>query len=102
MLRWSSIILLLLLDVASTSESRIALVIDNSIYPESPLANPVNDAADAGSTLQKIGFEVILRTNTTFFEMEKAVREFGNLLEDTKGIGLFYYAGHEIQVSGKN
>jgi hypothetical protein len=32
----------------------------------------------------------------------KTIREFGNKLKDSGGVGLFYYAGHGMQVKGRN
>ncbi len=34
--------------------------------------------------------------------MEQALRRFGSRLRDQNGVGLFYYAGHGMQVSGEN
>ena len=90
-----------LLAVASAND-RIALVIGNSDYPSSPLRNPVNDANDIAERFRQLGFKVIHYENTTYLEMENAVREFGNLLDEIKGIGIFFYAGHGLQVKGRN
>ena len=87
---------------SQASESRIALVIGNSSYPTSPLINPSNDAKDVALILKQLNFEVIEQKDAKFLEMEKAVREFGNRLRQSKGIGLFFYAGHGIQVNGRN
>jgi hypothetical protein len=40
------------------SETRLALVIGNSAYPNAPLKNPVNDAEDLAAKLKGLGFEV--------------------------------------------
>ena len=80
---------------------RYALVIGNSAYLTSPLANPVNDSDAVADTLRKLGFSVIQRNNTTLREMENATNEFyGKLTKDS--VGLFYYAGHGLQVDGRN
>ena len=51
-------------------EPRIALVIGNANYAdEMKLANPANDAALIGGTLEKVGFEVILVTDATQKQM---------------------------------
>ncbi len=100
--RWGILLLFLLFETVNASQDRIALVIGNSTYPESPLINPVNDATDVAASLQQLGFKVLLETNSTHFQMERAVREFGKLLQDSNSIGLFFYAGHGIQVNGKN
>ena len=80
---------------------KIALVIGNASYKESPLKNPANDANDIAEVLKKCGFEVALKTNTNQLDMEKAVREFSDNLKDG-GIGLFYFSGHGVQVEGIN
>jgi hypothetical protein len=86
---------------SAAPEQRIALVIGNSAYSSGPLKNPVNDAADMAATLQKLGFNVILKRNANLETMEEAVEDFGNLLKKG-GVGLFYYAGHGVQVNGVN
>ena len=52
-------------------------------------------------TLKELGFEVIKRLNATKDQMMSAIREFDEKLPDYS-IALFYYAGHGIQVDGKN
>lgn len=81
---------------------RLALVIGNSRYASSPLVNPVNDATDMSATLKRLGFDVILKKNVTHRPMEEAIKEFGNRLKKQKGVGLFFYAGHGLQVNGVN
>lgn len=83
------------------SDSRIALVIGNSAYKEAPLKNPVNDANAMAQALQQAGFEVMLKTNVNRKEMNALVRDFGDRLLKG-GMGLFYFAGHGMQVGGKN
>lgn len=83
-------------------QNRLALVIGNGSYTNSPLRNPVNDASDVARELKTLGFEVLSYTNLNQNEMKRAVREFGKKLKDNGGIGLFYYAGHGVQVKGVN
>jgi len=73
------------------STSRLALVVGNSAYETAALKNPVNDARDFTSTLRKLGFEVILKTDASLQEQEQAIDQFGRKLEKSKGVGLFYY-----------
>ncbi len=80
---------------------RLALVIGNSDYVSSPLRNPVNDAVLMERTLQSLGFSVTALRNAEQREMERAIGEFGRRLRGG-GIGLFYYAGHGMQVDGEN
>ena len=80
-----------------------ALVIGNSAYTNtSPLKNPVNDAKSIGNTLQQLGFEVTTLLDVNQRQMEQALRRFGSRLRDQNGVGLFYYAGHGMQVAGEN
>jgi hypothetical protein len=82
---------------------RTALVIGNADYTKArTLANPANDAADIAKSLTDLGFNVISGTNLDLKQMNDKVREFGDQLRVSGGIGLFYYAGHGIQVGGKN
>jgi len=81
--------------------SRVALVIGNSAYAGAPLPNPVNDARDMAQLLERSGFAVIKRENATLAEMNLALREFGDRLT-RQSVGLFYYAGHGVQVRGRN
>ena len=85
----------------AAKESRLALVIGNSSYQSGSLKNPVNDATDMAAMLKKLGFTVILKKNATLEEMEEAIEDFGNRLK-RGGVGLFYYAGHGLQVGGVN
>lgn len=85
----------------SKQRQRIALVIGNSNYKFSPLTNPSNDATDIAKTLERLGFTVMLNINATRKMMEESIRAFSKKLRaDT--VGLFYFAGHGIQVDGRN
>lgn len=81
--------------------ARHALIIGNSSYDYSPLKNPANDASDIASTLETLGFKVILKTDVDQEQMEDAIADFGRELTQG-GIGLFYYAGHGVQYEGEN
>ena len=52
--------------------------------------------------LKKLGFSVTLKKNARQQEMDESIREFGSQLKRTRGVGLFYYAGHGIQIGGVN
>jgi formylglycine-generating enzyme required for sulfatase activity len=80
---------------------RTALVIGNSNYGQGQLRNPANDARAMGNTLKDLGFEVALKFNLNLRQMDEAVRAFGQKIKDG-GIGLFYFAGHGVQVEGVN
>ncbi|HXA36586.1 MAG TPA: caspase family protein [Steroidobacteraceae bacterium] len=86
------------------AETRIALVIGNSDYSSGPLPNPANDAKLVGDALTSLGFDVIARRNADQITMKRAIQEFGSRLEKAgpSAVGLFYYAGHGLQLSGRN
>ncbi len=86
---------------ASRSERRVALVIGNGAYEVGPLKNPVNDARAVAQALGGVGFEVLKHENLTQNEMKRAIRAFGEKLR-AGAVGLFYYAGHGVQVKGEN
>lgn len=83
---------------------RVALIIGNSSYQTAPLPNPVNDAALMAQTLKSIGFRVILKQDARQKDIKRAIREFGDMLEEAgkDAVGVFYYAGHGVQVGGRN
>lgn len=83
-------------------QKRTALVIGNSNYDFSPLTNPTHDAKDIAALLKTLGFKVTLRVNATQEQMESSINEFGRTLSISGGIGLFYYAGHGVQIDGQN
>lgn len=85
----------------ANTERRTALVIGNSAYSSSPLKNPINDANDLAANLKKLGFSVMLKTNASHKVMEDAIRDFGDQLKKG-GVGLFFYAGHGVQIGGRN
>jgi len=84
------------------AEPRLALLIGNSTYKASPLANPVNDVRLMESVLKESGFSVIKAENASIREMRRLVRDFGDKLKASGGVGLFYFAGHGVQVRGEN
>ncbi len=89
---------------AAAPERRIALVIGNGAYASGPLRNPTNDAQLMAETLAAVGFEVISRRDADQATMKRAIQEFGARLEAAgpQAVGLFYYAGHGVQLAGRN
>jgi uncharacterized caspase-like protein len=79
---------------------RVALVIGNAAYRNAPLSNPGNDAKAMAQQLEQLGFHVIRVQDGTQQQMFQAVRSFGDALRG--GVGLFYFAGHGVQVKGRN
>ena len=48
------------------------------------------------------GFEVSLKTNVDNDQMKRALSDFGATLKTKGGVGLFYFAGHGVQLKGEN
>jgi hypothetical protein len=80
---------------------RMALIIGNAQYKNSPLNNPENDANAMANSLEEVGFKVTVHTNLDQLGMKKAIDKFGKSLPKD-GVALFYFAGHGIQVGGHN
>lgn len=84
------------------AEKRVALVIGNSAYEHTAtLKNPSNDATDMARTLRELGFEVIDGTDLSKRDMIRRIRAFADKVQGAD-VGLFYYAGHGLQVNGRN
>lgn len=82
-------------------EQRIALVIGNGAYINSPLKNPVNDARDMASKLRRLGFDVVERHNLQTRQIGGTLREFRSKLAPG-AVALVFYAGHGLQIKGDN
>ncbi|MFH1985408.1 MAG: caspase family protein [Pseudomonadota bacterium] len=87
--------------ICGATERRTALVIGNSHYSDGLLKNPVNDATDIAAALKGLGFTVTLRLDADLRVMKDEIDNFGETLKKG-GVGLFFYAGHGIQVGGVN
>jgi Caspase domain len=87
---------------APLKERRLALVIGNAAYPFAPLRNSLNDARDFAAALKDSGFDVTILENAKLRDTRNALRDFGDRLKAQGGVGLFYYAGHGMQVKGRN
>jgi caspase domain-containing protein/YARHG domain-containing protein len=99
-----AIALLLLTPFAPAhAETRLALVIGNSNYQHTPaLPNPAHDAELMASTLASVGFDVTKVIDADQTTMKRAMVDFGRKLRTSDAVGLFYYAGHGLQVKGDN
>ncbi len=89
-------------DIYVPDDQRLALVIGNGNYTRGGfLSNPENDARAMAEVLKRLGFETLVYLNLDQVTMKQAIDDFGNRLRsfDT---GLFFYAGHGIQVKGFN
>ncbi len=84
------------------NENKVALVIGNSNYTHfSPLKNTLNDAEDMRKVLKAKGFDVLYLQNGNLEDMETIVDKFASKLGEG-GVGFFYYAGHGLEIGGKN
>jgi tetratricopeptide (TPR) repeat protein len=81
---------------------RVALVIGNGAYAHvHALPNPPHDAHALAKSLRDIGFTVSEGTDLDRASMQKMTRDF---LRDAvrAQIALVYYAGHGVQIDGRN
>lgn len=82
-------------------DRKAALVIGNGAYKVGALKNPVNDAQAMAASLRNLGFDVVLRENTSLRDMIEAFRAF-SLSARTARVRVLFYAGHGVQVKGRN
>lgn len=87
---------------AMADSPRLALVIGNSRYQQAPLVNPANDARAVAERLRQSGFSVNLKLDAGKHEMSEAIRSFAEQLKTRQAIGVFYYAGHGLQLNWRN
>jgi hypothetical protein len=82
---------------------KIALVVGNGKYKDAPeLKNPPNDAKAMGEALKGAGFEVMMKLDTGREELVSAIRDYVHVIEQKKCVGLFYFAGHGVQLAWRN
>ena len=106
--RWIVVgVLLALVGAAApaVAETRVALVIGNGAYKHlTRLPNPAGDAELMAATLKSLGFRLIgdgPQTDVDKPTFERLIRRFGQELTG-ESVGIFYYAGHGLQVQGVN
>ena len=96
------LLLLALLPSIAHADKRVALVIGNSAYKHAgELANPKNDATDMAAALKKLSFHVIEGFDLDKAGLDRKIRDFATALAGAD-VGLFFYAGHGLQVAGQN
>ena len=82
---------------------KVALVMGNGAYKDAPvLKNAPNDARAIGETLKASGFEVTLKLDTGREALIGAIRDYVHAMETRKCVGLFYFAGHGLQLAWRN
>ncbi len=89
-------------NAGALEQDRYALVIGNAAYKNARLANPVNDAMDIAKSLEDKGFKVTRLLNASKRQMEEAISRFTLELSRDKVLGLFYFAGHGLELDGDN
>lgn len=82
-------------------DMRLALVIGNANYKVKPLRNAVNDARSVASTLQALGYNLIVRENASQAGMIDAMKEFW-LRGRRSEARVLYFSGHGLQYQGRN
>jgi hypothetical protein len=88
--------------IQAKQEQRLALLIGNSHYAHGgSLDNPVNDVRAIKKALEGLGFTVMKYEDCSQKTMKRAMDKFGRRLKG-KNVGLFFYAGHGVQVNGHN
>ena len=82
---------------------RVALIIGNSAYAgRMALLNPANDAKDMADVLKRLGFTVIELRDGNKAQMAAAIAKVSDSLKGKQGVGMFYYAGHGLQLDWRN
>jgi hypothetical protein len=82
---------------------RVALVIGNDAYENlTPLKKAVADAMDTAAALKEKGFDnVLLKTNLNRDDMDLAIGEFVDMIEEGD-TAVFFYSGHGWSDGGEN
>ena len=94
--------LVAMLSATASAAPRVALVIGNAAYAHAPaLANPLNDAADMGAALDRLGFSVTRLENADQAGLRRGLQEFA-LAASASEVAVVFYAGHGIEVDQRN
>jgi len=82
---------------------KVALVVGNGAYKTVPaLKNPPNDARAIAAALKTFKFNVTLLVDASRRDMQAAMRDYAQTLEASQSVGLFYFAGHGLQLAWRN
>lgn len=81
---------------------KTALVIGNSNYTVAPLRNPANDARAIAAALRQTGFQVMAKLDAGQEEMSAAIAAYIEAIKARDCVGLFYFAGHGLQLAWRN
>jgi hypothetical protein len=88
---------------AAPDPTRVALIIGNAAYKQSPLTNPTNDAAAMRDLFTTAGFTTESLLNAKRTDLLAAIDRFSTAVQksETKQ-AVFYYAGHGVQLDWRN
>jgi len=86
---------------AIRNERRVALLVGNGAYKQSPLTNSVNDAVDLNASLKSLGFQTLLVQNASLATMRQKTGEFAELALNAD-VALIFFSGHGIEYRGNN
>ena len=105
-LRWMLAVVLLAVASGASAQSggrRVALLIANSAYTQvTPLANPSRDADLVANSLRQAGFTTVtVQPNLGRTAFMERLAQF-NAVADGADVAVIYYAGHGVEVDGKN
>lgn len=85
---------------AFAQDKKVALVFGNAAYKNVvSLKNPVNDAADTGEALKRIGFDVTTLSNAPVADMRRTLKQFGEKARLAE-VAVVFYSGHALQSDG--
>jgi hypothetical protein len=88
---------------APRAQRRVALVIGNGKYTHAArLPNPVRDAMAMAAVLDRLHFEVVSDTDLDLRKMGDLQARFEAKLRTKPDVAMLFYAGHGLQVRGKN
>jgi Caspase domain len=80
-----------------------ALVIGNDLYQSSArLSNAANDAKLIAKALAPVKATIQIELNLSESKMAKVIASCSRKIESEGGVSWIYYAGHGVQIEGKN
>ena len=95
-------LLLSVLSAPVAADQRVALVIGNAAHAHAPaLATPLNDSADIGAALGRLGFTVTLIEDAGYAALRRSLQRFASAASASE-VALVFYAGHAIQIDQRN
>jgi len=83
------------------NEKRVAYIIGNGSYDESPLDKSTENSQKIKAFLQEYDFEITYKEDASKRDIIKGLRNFNSNMQ-ANGVALFYFSGHMIQVKGSN